>query len=154
MMIRFISSRRLGTTLAMFASLMILGGPAMQGTAVSQGRQTETIEISYDELLQQKYVTRDVSMAVGDVLVVRLASNPSTGFRWTSGARIGDPTVLQQTNHQRVGPTASTPGACGAEVWTFEASKAGATTIATDYNRPWVGGAQGEWTFRASVVVQ
>jgi inhibitor of cysteine peptidase len=146
--------RLLLAMVATFASLAVLSCTATKSTVTAQGRQTKTIAVSYDDLLNQKFVSRDITLAVGDTLQVTLASNNSTGFRWTAKTQIGDPAVVRQTDHKRVGPTSSAPGASGTEVWTFDALKAGATSIATDYSRPWPGGTKGEWTFKANVTVQ
>ena len=123
-------------------------------TGRPQEPQTKTIEVSYDDLQNQKFITRDITLAVGDTLKVILASNGSTGFSWTTEAQVSDSTVVQQTSHESVGATTGRLGAWGTEVWTFKAVKAGATTIATDYGRPWEGGAKMVWTFRAKVTVQ
>ena len=132
----------------------IVASLAAPGCTAAQGPQTKTIDVSYNDLLDQKFITRDITLAVGDTLQVTLASNASTGFSWTAQTQIGDPTVVQQTDHERVGPSAPMPGASGTEVWTFDALKAGTTTIATDYNQSWPGGTKGEWTFKANVTVQ
>jgi predicted secreted protein len=44
------------------------------------------------------------------------------------------------------------PGTPGQEVWTFNALKAGESTISLDYS--WLGGEKGEWTFVLNVVVE
>lgn len=134
-------------------ALAVLGCTAKQSPPTPQASQTKTIEVSYDELLNEKFITRDITLAVGDTLKVNLATSGSTGFRWTE-AQIGDSAVLQQTNHETVPPTNAMPGAPSTETWTFTALKTGTTTVATDYNQPWAGGTQGAWTFRANVAVQ
>ena len=115
--------------------------------------QTKTLEVSYDDLLNQKQVRRDVSLAVGDTLQLTLGSNASTGYQWAADARIGDSSVLTQTGHRTVAPTNAKPGASGTEVWTFSALKPGTTTVATSYGQPWPGGATDAWTFTADVTV-
>ena len=130
-----------------------LGCTTRQSTATSPGPHTSKVEISYDDLLREKFVTRDITLAVGDTLTVTLASNPSTGFRWTAETQIGDASVVQQTSHVSVGPTSPMVGAPGAETWTFRALNAGTTTISTEYSQPWPGGVKADWTFKANVAV-
>ena len=126
-------------------------GPAEPATS---GPQTTTIEVPYDELLNQKQVARAVTLRVGDFLQVSLASNASTGFRWAPDMEISDPGVLAQTGHEAVGPAqGSGPGASGREVWVLQAMSAGKATVTTGYGRPWEGGEKDSWTFTAEVTV-
>ncbi|WP_161976357.1 protease inhibitor I42 family protein [Mycolicibacterium sp. CH28] len=115
--------------------------------------KTTTVEVPYDELLNQKRITRDVELHVGDTLRVVLASNASTGYQWSAQAQIGDPAVLTQRSHDVAGPTDALPGASGTETWTFEAAKTGTSTLTTTYGQPWPGGAKDAWTFTATVGV-
>ena len=94
-------------------------------TPTSRAPQSTTVEVSYDDLLAQKIVTRQVSLDAGDTLRVVLGSNASTGYQWTAQAQVSDSGVLSQTSHQSVAPTDAKPGAAGTEVWTFDALKPG-----------------------------
>ena len=117
--------------------------------------QTTTIEVSYDELLNQKQVARTVALRVGDFLQVSLGSNASTGFQWAPDMDISDPEVLAQTGHEAVGPAqGGRPGAAGREVWVLQAMSAGTATVITRYGRPWDGGEKDAWTFTAEVTVR
>ena len=131
-----------------------MGCTTRPSTATEPGPHTKTIEITYDDLLHEKFVTRDIPLAVGDTLEVTLASNPSTGFSWTAETQIGDASVVQQTSHVSVGPNSAMVGAPGAETWTFRALNAGTTTINADYSQPWPGGVKADWTFKANVTVE
>lgn len=132
----------------------VLGCEQQQTTATPPEPALQRIEVSSAELRDQKFITRDVTLSVGDTLEVTLASNPSTGFKWTGDTQISDPSVIDQTSHQIVGPTSDLVGSPGTEVWTFSALKEGTATIETDYNQPWPAGAKKAWTFTANVVVQ
>lgn len=116
--------------------------------------QTTTVEVSYDDLLNQKNVTRQASLAAGDTLRLVLASNASTGYQWSAQAQTSDAAVLSQTGHQTVAPTEAQPGAAGTEVWTFSALKPGTANVTTSYGQPWPGGAKDAWTFTAAVTVR
>ena len=134
----------------MASSLM---GCAAGSDPRESGPQTTTIEMSYDDLLDQKNITRTLTLNLGDTLKVSLGSNPSTGFRWTPQMQITDPTVLAQAGHEVLGPSVARPGAAGREVWALQAIGPGATTVSTTYDRPWSGGEKDSWTFSAEVTV-
>lgn len=140
------------------AALMLTAAPllACAGKAEAPNGhdpQTQTIQISYDDLLNQKQVRRGVTMAVGDFLQVSLGSNASTGFQWAEQMTVTDPKVLAQTGHEVIAPRQSQPGAAGSEVWMLQAMAPGATTVSTTYSRPWQGGEKDTWTFVADVTV-
>jgi len=134
----------------MASSLM---GCAAGSDPRESGPQTTTIEMSYDDLLDQKNITRTLTLNLGDTLQVSLGSNPSTGFRWTPQMQITDATVLAQAGHEVLGPSVARPGAAGREVWALQAIGPGATTVSTTYDRPWSGGEKDSWTFSAEVTV-
>lgn len=137
-------------------SVVLAYALALPGCAHADNRtpQTTTVEVSYHDLLDQKNVSRQVSLVAGDTLRVVLASNASTGYQWTADAQISDRGVLTQTSHQTVAPTDAKPGAAGTEVWTFDAIKPGSATVTTSYGQPWPGGTKDAWTFSAAVSVR
>lgn len=117
------------------------------------GPKTTTIAISYDDLLNQKNITRDVTLAVGDTLQISLGSNASTGYRWNPDMRISNSAVLVQAGHEMITPSGSQAGTPGSEVWALQALGRGAATVKGSYGRPWPGGEQDAWTFTARVTV-
>ena len=119
-----------------------------------QGPQTTTIVVSYDELLDQKSISRTATLAVGATLQVSLGASPSTGYRWEPQMRISDTDVLAQAGHQAVASPGRTPGAPGSEVWALQAIGPGDATASTSYSRPWEGGEQDSWTFTVRVTVE
>ena len=142
---------RLAATAVAVATMLALPGCAH---ADNRAPQSTTVEVSYDDLLNQKNVSRQVSLVAGDTLRVVLASNASTGYQWTAEAQISDRGVLTQTSHQTVAPSDAKPGAAGTEVWTFDAIKPGSVTLTTTYGQPWPGGTKDAWTFSAAVSVR
>ena len=114
----------------------------------------KSIEVSIDELMQNKQIVRTIEMNKGDTLILTLGSNPTTGFSWTEQTLIGDKAIIEQTNHEFVEPAANALGAAGKEVWTYRAMKAGTTRISAEYSRPWTGGEKAEWTFDLTVTVK
>ena len=135
------------------AMAVALSASGCADDAPQSGPQTITIEVSYDDALNQVNITRAVTMNVGDTLQVSLASNSSTGFRWTPDMQITDAAVMAQAGHEVLAPTAGRPGAAGREVWALQAIGPGTTTVSTTYGRPWTGGEKDTWTFTAEVTV-
>jgi inhibitor of cysteine peptidase len=86
----------------------------------------------------------------GDVLVVRLRSNPSTGYAWRvcSGAR----PVLVLVGRRYVPPRDGLLGAPGTAVLRFRAARAGKTVLRLAYARSWQTGSPAR-TFTLRVVV-
>jgi len=118
-----------------------------------------SVAASCDDFMKNNYISKEVKVPVDGSLTVTLCSNPTTGFEWLESAQISDQTVLQQTGHKFVAPTAKgdeppAPGTAGQEVWTFKALKEGTSTISMEYSRPWEGGEKGEWTFELTVTVK
>lgn len=119
----------------------------------SQGPQTTTIEISYDDLLNQKQISRSATLHLGDYLQVSLGSNASTGYQWEDKMLISDPKVITQTGHETLAPATDRPGAPGREVWMLQTTGLGQTTVSTTYGRPWPGGEKDGWVFTVNVTV-
>ena len=79
----------------------------------------------------------------GQELVVRLRSNPSTGYRWTRASEsTGDPLALAASpSFARDPAREAMVGAGGVESWRFLASGVGHATLRFEYRRPWEKGA-------------
>jgi predicted secreted protein len=120
---------------------------------LDDGTTSVQIELTYDELMNQKHITKEVEVELPGSLVVTLASNPSTGFQWQE-AKISDEMVLAEYSHQFVEPQGDLVGAAGKDVWTFKTLEKGTSTLQFEYSRPWEGGEQAEWTVELTVVVK
>ena len=143
--------RILGALAIMAAPLLACSSTAEESKS---GPRTETIQISYDDLLNQKQISRSTSLAVGDFLQVSLGSNPSTGFAWAEKLLVSDPKVVAQTGHEVIAPKQGQPGAAGSEVWMLQALAPGNTTVSTTYGRPWPGGEKDSWVFSVNITVE
>ena len=139
-------------------ALAIMAAPLLACSSTAEepksGPRTETIQISYDDLLNQKQISRSTSLAVGDFLQVSLGSNPSTGFAWAEKLLVSDPKVVAQTGHEVIAPKQGQPGAAGSEVWMLQALAPGNTTVSTTYGRPWPGGEKDSWVFSVNITVE
>ncbi len=123
-------------------------------TSSGRGARESSIEVSIDDFMTARHVTREIQVASGGILTVTLGSNPTTGFRWTESAQITNKTILQQTDHKLMFRQGDIIGAPTTEVWAFKALKKGQTSVAMEYSRPWEGGEKGDWTFQLTVVVK
>lgn len=76
-----------------------------------------------------------VELKEGQVLVISLESNPSTGYGWE--VEEADETILRQTGRIEFEPESHLLGAPGKQILRFEAVAAGQTTLRLVYRRPW-----------------
>lgn len=140
------------------AALSIIAAPLLAcSSTVEQaksGPHTTTIEISYEDLLNQKQISRSTTLAVGDFLQISLGANPSTGFTWAEKLLISNPKAVTQTGHEVIAPKQDAPGSPASEVWMVQAVAPGNSTVSTTYGRPWPGGEKDSWVFSVNVTVQ
>ncbi len=80
----------------------------------------------------------NVELAPGQTLLVRLPSNPATGYRWVyvepkdAVLKVDGPSTYEAA--QSAG---STVGAGGTEIWKLAPLKAGRQQLRFEYRRPW-----------------
>lgn len=94
---------------------------------------TKALQVPMNDVLTQSEINQNITLSVGNTLVVELGSNYTTPYRWTPDTKIGDASVIKQLSHQFVQPTSDALGAPGNEEWTFAALKPGTTTVSTSY---------------------
>ncbi|MBF6063947.1 protease inhibitor I42 family protein [Nocardia terpenica] len=82
---------------------------------------------------------KDVTLAVGQNLVVTLAANHTTGYSWQTQDL--DQKIVKQDGDPEYHPavTTSNPpiGSGGTSVWHFTAASPGTTTLILNYARSW-----------------
>ena len=110
-------------------------------------------EVPIENFMNLPNHSDEIEVPVGDTLILKLGSNPTTGFEWGEEAGISDTDVLKQTDYEFVEPGTDLVGAAGQEIWKFEALKRGTATVSMEYSRPWEGGEKGEWTYELTVTV-
>jgi predicted secreted protein len=74
--------------------------------------------------------------AVGDDIVIELASDPATGYSWTLVGQ-ADPRVVTLFETDYVQGTAAGSGTAGHQRWTFRLVGPGSTAITFGYGRTW-----------------
>jgi inhibitor of cysteine peptidase len=114
---------------ALLVSLTVLGCSFPSRNPPS----TKILQVPVEDVLKQSVITQEITLAVGNALLVKLGSNYSTPYRWKADTKIGDSAIVKQTGHEYVHPTTDAMGAPGTEVWTFTALTPGTTTITTSY---------------------
>ena len=93
-----------------------------------------------------------LELAQGQILVVSLESNPTTGYRWeVSGST--EP-ALRQVGEAEFEARSDLIGAPGVETFRFEAAGAGEMTLTLAYHRPWEEGIEPLETFSVQVAVR
>jgi inhibitor of cysteine peptidase len=76
-----------------------------------------------------------VTLEKGQQMVLKLASNPTTGFDWEI---VGlDSAVLQQVGEVEYKSDSMLIGSGGVDTWTFEAIASGQTHLQLIYHRSW-----------------
>jgi inhibitor of cysteine peptidase len=97
-----------------------------------------------------------VELEEGQILVVTLESNPTTGYRWEQAEN--QESILEQMGEAEFKPseTGEPPlvGAGGWEIFRFKAISAGQMTLQLVYHRSWEEGVEPLKTFSLQVVVR
>lgn len=98
---------------------------------------------------------KTVSANFGEVVVVELNGNVTTGYSWTTNA-FNAAVLKLQGDPEYVSPTQAPTrvGAGGKFIFRFGAIAAGTSTVHLVYRRPWETGIAPAQEFKASVVVK
>jgi len=113
-----------------------------------------TVELEEVNVDEEDYGSQ-VELEQGQILVVTLESNPTTGYGWEV-AEIQE-SILEQLGDAefKQSETGEPPlvGAGGWEIFRFKAISAGQMTLKLGYRRPWEEGVEPIDTFSVEVVV-
>ncbi len=71
---------------------------------------------------------------VGDMILLNLTENPSTGYRWTLSSDFKPVLELQKDDFS---PSGAAPGASGSRTWKFETTQAGHVDLKLECRRSW-----------------
>ena len=80
---------------------------------------------------------KTIAVKRGDTLTIKLAENPTTGYRWSEPSLDNTGVILQRS--QFINSGGNTPGAGGQRVLTVHAEKLGQTTLSLKNWRDWEG---------------
>ena len=93
---------------------------------------------------------KDIELPAGDTLVLRLTSNPSTGYSW---AIEGDPLPLRlvKSSTKKTGQNGHAIGTPVMQEFRLTAVSAGMASLTLEYRRPWESNVAPVKTFRVRV---
>ena len=94
-----------------------------------------------------------LSLQSGQMLIVSLPSNPTTGYRWTL-REISDEQLKSLGPEVFSSPKTDLIGGDGLSTWRFEAAEAGSGRLYLTYQRPWEADAEPAGLFDCRVEVQ
>ena len=143
-----------------FFAVMILGLAgslaACQSTAgpdkTSQSEAGKNTILTEPVKIGQPDAGKTITLKTGDVLLIELDGNITTGFNWIPALQ--DPLLLSQVGDAEVTPESNLTGAPGRIVLQFKAVAQGQTLLRLDYKRSWETGVAPEKTFEVTVVVK
>jgi len=131
------------TILAVILGTLLFTGIACGGKSASPTptpTPTTTPTPTANEVnVDASYNGSEITLAVGNQLIVTLESNETTGYTWNLSS-ISDTNVIKKVRNQYIIPTPSDPpllGQGGISIWTFEALAAGTATISMQELRSW-----------------
>jgi inhibitor of cysteine peptidase len=94
-----------------------------------------------------------VSLAPGQVLVIRLPSSPGTGYTWVvPGGPIGLLEPVGEPKYEYAGETKL--GGCEEQVFRFKAVRNGQMTLRLKYMRPWEKDKPPEKIYEINLIVE
>ncbi|MHB1340450.1 MAG: protease inhibitor I42 family protein [Coriobacteriia bacterium] len=109
--------RRVLVALALCVVVAAVGGCSSSDVVVGEDRSGDSVEL-----------------AAGQVLVVELPGNPTTGYNWQV---VDPPAVLKQQGELTYEPESDLVGAAGMVTLRFEGVEAGAGALTLEYARSW-----------------
>jgi inhibitor of cysteine peptidase len=102
--------------------------------------------------LEAKDNGRQIELQKGQILVINLEANPSTGYTWEPVDLKG--AIVRQVGETEFNPDSDLVGAPGTQTLRFEALKSGQMDLKLVYHRPWEEGVEPLETFTVQVTVQ
>jgi len=118
------------TAIVMFVAVVFFGCVANREAAAAPATAADPITIT------EKDAGKSFSMAIGQALYARLASNPSTGYQWNVQGSAA-PLELVKSDFARNPQGSNAPGASGTQQLQFTAKAAGTVSLTFEYRRPW-----------------
>ncbi|MFZ2959949.1 MAG: protease inhibitor I42 family protein [Candidatus Ozemobacteraceae bacterium] len=125
-----------------FLVLMLVLGVSSMAFATSMIPKEVVIDATKDG--------QEMNLFLGQVLSIKLAENPTTGYRWS--VEDFKPNILEQLEAVYKG-NSGTIGAGGEKIFGFLAKKVGETPLKLEYNRPWEEASHPAKTFSIKIKV-
>ena len=93
-----------------------------------------------------------IQVLPGEIIRVKLRSNPSTGYSWELGP-LEDGLFEVESKFEADPHKEYEAGYGGCDIWTFQAEQSGETDISLTYERPWEDNRPADKTFKLHVVI-
>jgi len=135
--------------LTILLGVLLSAGIAVAGQAAGSSAKPQSAR-SPVTITDQDNST-NVDLTTGELLVVKLPSNPSTGYDWSVS---GDPAPLKLTKHSHLRSTSGAVGAPQTAVFEFRAASAGVVHLTLLYRRSWEYNVPPVKTFTVTVEVR
>jgi inhibitor of cysteine peptidase len=144
----------LGLVLIPVLFILITGCQSFKQASPAAKGASQMVEISLDEFAAQNTILKYVEMLNSEIIIVKLGSNPSTGYTWSEAA-ITHPDVIKQISRNYEEPAnTGVVGAGGTEVWVFKAADTGLAMIKMTYSRPGESGGAGIYNVTVNINVR
>jgi inhibitor of cysteine peptidase len=113
----------------------------------------QTAAVPASVTLTEQDAGKSIAVSVGQKIVVRLQSNPTTGYQWSV---LGDPAPLKFVKSEYAADAQATGrmGADGTQTLKFTAKAPGKVELKLGYRRPWEKDVVPAKTFAATIVVK
>jgi uncharacterized protein YggE len=107
-------------------------------TPIMTGPQevSTTVHVTFEIGTTSEFHATGMRASAGQTFTVTLDSNPSTGYQWEASS-IANNELVRFVRSEFIQSDSDLVGVGGKQTLTFEALKAGKTTIVLDYARPW-----------------
>ncbi|WP_067692388.1 protease inhibitor I42 family protein [Nocardia jejuensis] len=128
---------------------------AAPGPTSTAGKATPTSSTPEAVTIGADSDGKSITLANGQGLIVRLASNPSTGYLWQLAEL--DQNIVEQNGGQEYEQDPSPDGMVGVggkATFNFVATAPGATRLLIEYRRPWEQGMEPAQRFAVDLTVQ
>jgi inhibitor of cysteine peptidase len=102
-------------------------------------------------LLDESDDSSHICLYTGDILTIKLASNPTTGYSWTN---TDSPSNLELLSSKSTPGSADRAGAPGYQTFSFRATKPDQSTLVLNYLRPFEKNTAPVKRFRLSLTVE
>jgi len=132
---------------ALCLTFTILAGAVYVAAALPPSAQLPAVTLT------EQNNGKTVEVETGQKVVVRLASNPTTGYQWSvQGDRA--PLAIVKSDYSPSSPNRQMPGAGGVQTIRFVAKSAGKVELRLEYRRSWERNVPPAKTYTVTVVVR
>jgi inhibitor of cysteine peptidase len=102
----------------------------MVGACTSNSSGSKTVELSKADS------GKTIELQNGDILVITLEGNPTTGFTWEAQPPLDD-SVIKLSAEPKYQADSNLAGSGGKLTFTYQAVKTGQVNLSLVYHRPW-----------------